>query len=96
MTRDEGIKASLTIAELAAKKPAFRKDGTVTGGNSSPLNDGAAGVLLMSEQAMTSAWCHAHSQVCRGDIGRGASGLHGDRPGTRDGQGIAASRLAGQ
>jgi len=55
VTQDEGIRADLTIGELAAKKPAFRKDGTVTGGNSSPLNDGAAGVLLMSQQAMTAA-----------------------------------------
>jgi acetyl-CoA acyltransferase len=55
VTQDEGIRADLTIGELAARRPAFRKDGTVTGGNSSPLNDGAAGVLLMSEQAMTAA-----------------------------------------
>jgi acetyl-CoA acyltransferase len=52
VTADEGIKAGITLAELAAKKPAFRKDGTVTGGNSSPLNDGAAAVLLMSEAAV--------------------------------------------
>ncbi len=55
VTRDEGIKRDLTAAELAGKKPAFRKDGTVTGGNSSPLNDGASGLLLMSEEAMTRA-----------------------------------------
>jgi acetyl-CoA acyltransferase len=52
VTADEGIKAGITMAELAAKKPAFRKDGTVTGGNSSPLNDGAAALLLMSEAAV--------------------------------------------
>src|SRR5215467_412394 len=42
VTADEGIRDDLTLAELAAKRPAFRRDGTVTGGNSSPLNDGAA------------------------------------------------------
>jgi acetyl-CoA acyltransferase len=52
VTADEGINADLTMDELAAKRPAFRKDGTVTGGNSSPLNDGAAGLLLMSERAL--------------------------------------------
>jgi acetyl-CoA acetyltransferase family protein len=50
--QDEGIRAGLTLEELAAKRPAFRKGGTVTGGNSSPLNDGAAGVLLVSERVL--------------------------------------------
>src|SRR6516162_3898536 len=52
---DEGIRADLTIEELAAKKPAFRKGGSVTGGNSSPLNDGAAALLLMSADAVRRA-----------------------------------------
>ncbi len=52
VTRDEGIRPGLTLEELAAKRPAFRKGGTVTGGNSSPLNDGAAGVLLVSERVL--------------------------------------------
>src|ERR1700691_438114 len=51
VTADECIKAGITAEELAAKPPAFRPGGTVTGGNSSPLNDGAAALLLMSEQA---------------------------------------------
>jgi len=49
---DEGIRADLTMAELASKRPAFRRDGTVTGGNSSPLNDGAAVLLLVSERVL--------------------------------------------
>jgi 3-oxoadipyl-CoA thiolase len=52
VTSDEGIRADLTMQELAGKKPAFRKGGSVTGGNSSPLNDGAAALLLMSEEAV--------------------------------------------
>jgi len=51
-TADEGIRADLTLAELASKRPAFRRDGTVTGGNSSPLNDGAAALLLVSERVL--------------------------------------------
>src|SRR5215467_5743476 len=51
-TADEGIRADLTMAELASKRPAFRRDGTVTGGNSSPLNDGAAALLLVSERVL--------------------------------------------
>jgi acetyl-CoA acetyltransferase family protein len=39
------------MEKLAKLKPAFRKDGTVTAGNASPLNDGAAAVLIASEDA---------------------------------------------
>jgi acetyl-CoA acyltransferase len=74
VTQDEGIRADLTIGELAARRPAFRKDGTVTGGNSSPLNDGAAGVLLMSEQAMTAAGAAPIARYA----GATAAGVHPD------------------
>ena len=53
VNRDEGIRPGLTLEELAAKRPAFRTGGTVTGGNSSPLNDGAAGLLLVSERVLS-------------------------------------------
>ncbi|MDT0470467.1 thiolase family protein, partial [Streptomyces gibsoniae] len=42
LTSDEGIREDTTLEKLAALRPAFRTDGTVTAGNSSPLNDGAA------------------------------------------------------
>jgi acetyl-CoA acyltransferase len=74
VTADEGIKGGLTLAELAAKRPAFRKGGTVTGGNSSPLNDGAAGVLLMSERAMTAAGAQPLARY----VGTAAAGVHPD------------------
>ncbi|MEU5695892.1 thiolase family protein [Actinosynnema sp. NPDC020468] len=51
LTRDEGIRADTSLAKLAALKPAFRPQGTVTAGNSSPLNDGAAALLLGDEAA---------------------------------------------
>ena len=44
---DEGPRADTTIEKLASLKPAFRKDGTVTAGNSSGINDGAAAIVLM-------------------------------------------------
>jgi acetyl-CoA acetyltransferase family protein len=44
--RDESIRADTSIEALAALRPAFKPDGTVTAGNASPLNDGAAAVLL--------------------------------------------------
>ncbi|MEB0136140.1 acetyl-CoA C-acetyltransferase [Actimicrobium sp. CCC2.4] len=45
---DEYIKAGATLESLAALRPAFAKDGTVTAGNASGLNDGAAAVMMMS------------------------------------------------
>jgi len=49
---DEGPRADTSLEKLAALKPAFRDGGTVTAGNSSTLNDGAAAVLVMSDQAL--------------------------------------------
>jgi acetyl-CoA acyltransferase len=51
LVKDEGIRASSTLAKLASLKPVFRPDGTITAANASPLNDGASGVLLGSESA---------------------------------------------
>jgi acetyl-CoA C-acetyltransferase len=46
---DEFIKSGCTVEQLAALRPAFDKAGTVTAGNASGINDGAAAVLVMSE-----------------------------------------------
>ena len=51
LTRDESIRADTTLERLAQLRPVFRKDGTVTAGNASPLNDGAAALLLGTESA---------------------------------------------
>lgn len=48
--KDEGPRADSSIEKLAGLKPAFQKDGTVTAGNSSPLTDGAAAVIVMSAE----------------------------------------------
>ncbi|NWA64266.1 acetyl-CoA C-acetyltransferase, partial [Pantoea sp. B9002] len=45
---DEQPRAGTTAESLGKLKPAFKKDGTVTAGNASSLNDGAAAVILMS------------------------------------------------
>ncbi|WP_020578843.1 thiolase family protein [Actinopolymorpha alba] len=52
LTRDEGIRVDASMAALAALKPAFRPAGTVTAGNSSPLNDGASAVIVGGEDAL--------------------------------------------
>ena len=71
---DDGIRPRLTLADLAARPPAFREHGTVTGGNSSPLNDGAAGLLLMSERAVSAASAAPMARYC----GTAAAGVHPD------------------
>jgi acetyl-CoA C-acetyltransferase len=50
VSKDDGPRPGTTIEVLAKLKPAFRENGTVTAGNACPLNDGAAAVLVMSEE----------------------------------------------
>jgi 3-oxoadipyl-CoA thiolase len=50
MTRDEHPRPDTTLEKLAALEPAFRENGTVTAGNSSGLNDGAAALVIASEE----------------------------------------------
>ncbi|MBV9933882.1 MAG: thiolase family protein [Actinobacteria bacterium] len=50
VTADEGIRPGTTVETLAKLKPAFKPDGKVTAGNSSQITDGAAAVLIMSEE----------------------------------------------
>ena len=73
-SQDEGIRPELTLADLAAKRPAFRAGGTVTGGNSSPLNDGAAGLILVSEEVLSAAGAVPLARY----VGTAAAGVHPD------------------
>lgn len=50
--KDEFIKPTTTIEVLAKLRPAFRKEGSVTAGNASGMNDGAAALILASEEAV--------------------------------------------
>ena len=52
LARDEGIRDDSTVEVLGGLKPAFAADGTVTAGNSSPINDGASAVLVGAEGAV--------------------------------------------
>ena len=60
---DEHPRADTTVESLAKLKPAFRKDGTVTAGNASGINDGAAMLLLASDTAL-----REHGLVSRGRV----------------------------
>lgn len=68
---DEGPRRDTSLERLAALKPAFRKGGTVTAGNSSSLNDGAAAMMVMSEAAVQKYGCTPLVRV----IGTGAVGV---------------------
>jgi acetyl-CoA C-acetyltransferase len=50
VSQDDGPRAGTTMDVLSQLKPAFKENGTVTAGNSCPLNDGAAAVLVMSDE----------------------------------------------
>ncbi|CDR50978.1 acetyl-CoA C-acetyltransferase [Staphylococcus schweitzeri] len=49
VTKDEGVRENVSVEKLSRVRPAFKKDGTVTAGNASGINDGAAMMLVMSE-----------------------------------------------
>jgi acetyl-CoA acyltransferase len=57
VTRDEGPRSDTSLEKLAKLRPAFAGDGTVTAGNASPLNDGAAALVLTS-----AAWAERHDR----------------------------------
>lgn len=71
LTRDEGVRADSSLDQLAALKPAFRPDGTITAGNASPLSDGAAAVLLGSEAAAATIGAEPLARIA----GRGVNAL---------------------
>jgi acetyl-CoA C-acetyltransferase len=50
VTKDDGPRPGSTLEKLAALEPAFKPNGSVTAGNSCPLNDGAAAVVVMSDE----------------------------------------------
>jgi len=55
ISEDDGIRADVSMESVAKLRPAFAKDGTITAANSSPLTDGAAALVLVSE-----TWANAH------------------------------------
>jgi acetyl-CoA C-acetyltransferase len=51
IARDEGIREGVTVESLAKLPPAFRRDGSITAGSSSPISDGAAALIVASKEA---------------------------------------------
>jgi acetyl-CoA acetyltransferase family protein len=71
LARDECIRPDSTVESLARLKPVFRAGGTVTAGNASPMNDGAAAMLVMSEAGMRASSATAMARV----VSRASSGV---------------------
>ena len=69
---DEGPRADTSIEKLSSLKPAFRKDGTVTAGNSSGINDGAAAVVLMGANRAQSLGIKPIARI----LGSATAGVH--------------------
>jgi acetyl-CoA C-acetyltransferase len=55
VSKDDGPRAGTTLEKLAALRPVFKEGGSVTAGNACPLNDGAAALLVMSDEKAASA-----------------------------------------
>ena len=72
VAEDEGPRADTSIEKLARLKPAFRKGGTVTPGNSSGINDGAAALVLMSEAKAHELGARPIARI----IGSATAGVH--------------------
>jgi len=71
---DEGPRADTSLEVLAGLRPVFKEGGTVTAGNSSPMNDGAAALLLATEVGLSR---HGLTPMAR-IVSSGAAGVHPD------------------
>jgi acetyl-CoA acetyltransferase family protein len=71
---DECVREDTSLEKLARLKPAFRAGGTVTAGNASPMNDGAAGLLLVSEEALNELGLESLGRYVAG----ASAGVHPD------------------
>jgi acetyl-CoA C-acetyltransferase len=63
VSRDDGPRPGTTLEGLAALKPVFKEGGTVTAGNACPLNDGAAALLIMSEEKAAALGCRPRARI---------------------------------
>jgi 3-oxoadipyl-CoA thiolase len=84
---DEFLKPGTTVEALATLRPAFRKDGSVTAGNASGLNDGAAAMLMASEEAIKNFGLKPLSRIV-------ASAVTGVEPAIMGIGPVTASRMA--
>ncbi len=85
--QDEHVRAETTVEQLARMKPAFKPEGSVTAGNASGINDGAAAVVLATQQAVRDHQLAPMARIV-------SYGLAGVEPGVMGLGPIPASRIA--
>ena len=91
--RDESVRPDTTTQALAALRPAFKKDGSVTAGNAPPVNDGASALVVMSAAQATRLNLTPMARI----VGQATSGLAPKYPPDSCGRGaasLAEDRLA--
>ena len=94
---DQCIRSDTSMEALATLKPAFMPGmGTVTAGNSSPLNDGAAGLLIMSDTKAKTTGPQTAGAGGRSGGGGGRPLCDGHRSCSRDQKSLTASRFGTQ
>jgi acetyl-CoA acyltransferase len=74
IVQDEGVRPDASVEALSRLQPAFRRGGTVTAGNSSPLNDGAAALLVVSERVIAELGLRPLGRY----VTTGTAGVHPD------------------
>ena len=80
VTRDDGPRPGTTLEVLAALRPAFAPDGTVTAGNACPLNDGAAAALVMSGERAAALGLEPRARIVASSVAAVAPELMGIGP----------------
>ena len=93
VAEDESPREDASLAALAKLQPVFRKGGTVTAGNSSPLNDGASALMVVSEEVLKAENLEPLARVVAERDRRRRAELHGRRADPRGQEGARARRL---
>jgi acetyl-CoA C-acetyltransferase len=68
VSKDDGPRPGTTLDKLAALPPVFKEGGTVTAGNACPLNDGAAALLIMSEERARELGCKPRAKILASSV----------------------------
>jgi acetyl-CoA C-acetyltransferase len=94
VTQDEGIRPDTTVEALAKLRPAFGRDGTITAGTASQISDGAAAVVVMSNQAAERSGLRVLAEIgAHGNVAGPDNSLH-SQPSNAIRQALAKAGLA--
>ena len=91
---DEHVRPDITLDDLSKLRPAFRKDGTVTAGNASGINDGAAALILMAAEVAAARGVTPLARIVSYGLGGVAPDLMGLGPVPATRQALARAGLA--